>query len=123
MNKVAIIIVSLILATTVGLSGCNGASSVLLRQPQPEVVKTEATESIGTNDYAVVVTADIVNYGYSGEVQVTGHLWWGNDHWTESKTIYLSKDSHREVQLIFKGPSLSHVFSLSDYKYRVYVSP
>lgn len=121
MNKVAIISISLILATAVGVGACNGASSLLLREPQPEVVKTEATESAIGFDYAIVLTADVVNYGYSGDVQVIGHLWYGGDHWIKSTTIYIPKDSHREVQLIFKEATLFG--SLSGYRYRVDVRP
>ncbi|GAI78715.1 unnamed protein product [marine sediment metagenome] len=127
MNKIVLIIVSLILALAVGLvAGCGEVRSLL--GPNPEIVSREAYDTVVEGDYSVVVLVDIVNRGRSGNVEVIAEVWWQGDYWKKSKVVYITEGTQRKVYLVFKGPTfLGTLFGVltgqPGFKYRVDVKP
>jgi len=129
MNKIVLIIVSLIITLVVGLAGCGEIGSFFEPGPKPDVVGREAYDSVVDGDYSIVVKVDILNRGGSGDVEVVGEVWWQGDYWKESKVVYLPEGFRKEVYLVFKGPTfLGSLLGLllagePGFSYRVNVRP
>ena len=123
MNKVAAILLSLILAMAVGI-GCSQVKSSLGLAPEPFVQHSSVETAVIGGDYAIVVSALIFNAqaDHHGNVEVTVDIWTQGRHWKKSKVIYL--DASEIVEIVFKEPTfISSGILGGDINHRVKVEP
>ncbi len=122
MNKIVIIIISLILAVVVGI-GCGQVKSSLGLAPEPFVEHSSTETAVIGGDYAIVVSALIFNArpNHHGNVEVTADIWTQGRHWQKSKVIYL--DASEIVEIVFKEPTFAGSIFDGDIKHRVKVEP
>lgn len=120
MNKVALIIISLILVMAVGI-GCGQVKSGLGLAPEPFVDHSRVETAVIGGDYAIVVSALIFNAqpNHHGNVEVTADIWTQGHHWQKSKVIYL--DASEIVEIVFKEPTFTGSIFDGDIKHRVKV--